>query len=475
MSGPAGAGTSTAGTSMADASTAGPSVADTSIAGTSTAYLGTADLGERTAGMTTTDGPGRPEDLLAHLRPGADLIVPIQLGEPVALLDTLEAHAGELSGVRVHRMDPVAERAYIRGEYGDHLRHVDYFLGPGSRAAYWRGTCELVPNHFSEMPRVLRLTTERPIVLAGASLPDEHGYFSLGTNADYTAAFIGEAPFFLEANAHMPRTFGQNQVHISQVLGWCRADRELPETAPPEPDGRDRTIAGLIAERIGDGSCLQVGVGRIPDALLASLTGHRDLGVHTEALSDGIMNLVDRGVITGARKVHHRNQHVATFCVGSRRLLRWLDDNSAVCLLPVDRVNDPRRVAREPRFVSINATSEVDLLGQAASETIAGRYWSSSGGQADFARGAMYSPGGQGFLVLHAATGKGVSRINASLTPGSVVTTLKNTVDNIVTEYGVAALRGKSLGERARALIAIAHPDHRDRLRHDARKAGLLH
>ncbi|WP_216210073.1 acetyl-CoA hydrolase/transferase family protein [Amycolatopsis aidingensis] len=422
----------------------------------------------------SVDSPNDPGDVLRHLRPGADVIVPIQFGEPQTLLDTLEGSAERLERVRVHRMDPFAERRYIRGEFGDRLRHVDYFLGPGSREAYWAGTCDLVPNHFSEMPLLLRRVTDRPLVLAAASLPDRHGYFSLGTNADYTAAFIGEAPFFLEANANMPRTFGQNQVHISQVAGWCRADRALPEVVPVPPDERDHAIAGHIAERIADGSCLQIGVGRIPDALLAALTGHRDLGVHTEALSDGMMDLIECGAVTGTRKHQLRNKHVATFCVGSRRLLDWLDNNSSVAMVPVDWVNDPRVVAREPTFVSINATSEVDLMGQAASETIAGRYWSSSGGQADFARGAMYSPGGQAFLVLHAATSSGESRIKATLTPGSVVTTLKNTVDHVVTEYGVAALRGKSLHERAMALIAVAHPDHRDRLRHDARAAGLL-
>ncbi|WP_031464819.1 acetyl-CoA hydrolase/transferase family protein [Sciscionella sediminilitoris] len=418
---------------------------------------------------------GRPEDVLDHIGPGTDVIVPIQFGEPVTLLDTLEGHAGELDGVRIHRMDPYHERAYIRGEFGDHLRHVDYFLGPGSRKAYWAGNCDLVPNHFSEMPLLLRRTAPRPIVLAAASLPDEHGYFSLGTNADYTAAFIGEVPFFLEATPHMPRTFGQNQVHMSQVAGWCRTGLELPDVHPSEPDERDHAIAAAIAERIADGSCLQVGVGKVPDALLAALTGHRDLGVHTEALSDGIMRLIDKGVITGTRKHQYRNKHVATFCVGSRKMQRWLHNNAAVSMLPVDWVNDPRVVAREPNFVSINATSEVDLMGQAASETIAGKYWSSSGGQADFARGAMYSENGQAFLVLHSATSSGQSRINVTLTPGSVVTTLKNTIDHVVTEYGIASLRGRSLAERARALIAIAHPEHRERLSREARASGLLH
>ncbi|WP_020666784.1 acetyl-CoA hydrolase/transferase family protein [Amycolatopsis nigrescens] len=421
------------------------------------------------------DRPEEPAAVLAHIPEGADVIVPLMLGEPVGLLDALEEHAAELRGVRIHRMDPYLRRRYIDGAFPGRLNHVDYFLGSGSRQAFWDGNCDLVPNHFSEMPLLLRKSTRCTIALAAASPPDRHGYFSLGTNADYTAAFIGEIPFFLEVNERMPRTFGHNQLHLSQVAGWCRTDRPLFEVPPAVPDERDRRIAALIAERIQDGACLQVGVGRIPNALLASLTGHRDLGLHTEALSDGVLDLVESGALTGTRKLQQRNKHVATFCLGTKRLFDWLDNNTAVTMEPVDWVNDPRVVAKEPNFVSINATSEVDLMGQAASETIAGRYWSSSGGQSDFARGAMYSPGGKAFLVLHSATRGGASRINVQLTPGSVVTTLKNTVDHVVTEYGVAELRGRSLSQRAQALIRIAHPEHRDRLTADARQAGLLH
>jgi acyl-CoA hydrolase len=198
------------------------------------------------------------------------------------------------------------------------------------------------------------------------------------------------------------------------------------------------------------------------------------MGVHTEALSDGIMDLIELGVITGSRKSQYRNKHVTTFCVGTRRLFDFLDHNGSVALLPVDEVNHPMVVAHEPNFVSINATTEVDLMGQCASETIAGRYYSSSGGQADFARGAMWSDGGQAFIVLRSTTGKGRGRIRTQLTPGSAVTTIKNTVDKVVTEYGIAELRGQPISERARRLIRIAHPNHRDKLTFDAREAGIL-
>jgi acyl-CoA hydrolase len=371
-------------------------------------------------------------------------------------------------------MHALHDRPYIRGECGDHLRHVSYFLSPATRDAYWAGCCDLTPANFSEMPRTLREFTRCSMVLAAASPPDQHGYFTLGTNADYVAPLIGHVPFFLEVTPHMPRTFGLNQIHVSQVCGWCESEQPLVEVPPASADARDEAIAAAVAERVPDGATVQVGIGAIPNALLACLRDHRDLGIHTELVSDGIVDLVQRGVITGTRKRVRPTKIVATFALGTRRLYDWLDDNGAVEMLPVDLVNDPRRIAREDVFISINATTEVDLYGQCASETIAGRYWSSSGGQADFARGAMYSPGGQAFIVLHATTRTGRSRIRAQLTPGSVVTTLKNTVDHVVTEHGVARLRGRTLAERARLLIGVAAPEHRDELEREALELGIL-
>jgi acyl-CoA hydrolase len=413
--------------------------------------------------------PSAPEAVLDHVPPRADIVVPMANGEPVALVDLLEAEHRRLDRVRIHQMHALRERAYMHGECGDHLRHVSYFLSAATRPAYWAGHIDLVPNHFSEVPRLLRDSTRCSLVIAAASMPDAHGYFSLGTNAEYVAALIGRVPFFLEANPQMPRTFGLNQIHVSQVIGWCESARPLVEVPPAPPDERDHRIAAAVVEHIPDRATLQVGIGGINDAILSSLTGHRDLGIHTELLSDGIIDLVDRGVITGTDKQLRRHKVVATFALGTQRLYDWMHDNGVVEMLPVDYVNDPRTIAREHDFVSINATTEVDLMGQCASETMAGRYWSSSGGQADFARGAMYSEGGKAFIVLRSTTSQGRSRIRARLTEGSVVTTLKNTVDHVATEWGVAHLRGRSLADRARALIAIAHPDHREELEREAR------
>jgi acyl-CoA hydrolase len=325
------------------------------------------------------------------------------------------------------------------------------------------------------MRAILKASTKDPLVLAAASVPDRHGYFSLGVSADYVASFVGRAPFFLEANRQMPRTFGRNQVHISQVVGWAEVDRPLVEVLPAGPRENDRLIAAFIAERIPDGATLQAGIGAIPNAILAALTDHRDLGIHTELLSDGIVDLVERGVVNGVQKQLNRTKAVGTFVLGSRRLYDFLDENTAFELWPVRYVNDPRVIAQEQNFVSINATLAVDLLGQCASETLHGAYWSSSGGQADFARGAMYSEGGQAFVVLHSTAANGtVSRIVPRLTAGDVVTTLKNTVDKVVTEFGVAELRGRSIRQRAKALIAVAHPDHRDGLLAEAHQLGYL-
>jgi acyl-CoA hydrolase len=415
--------------------------------------------------------------VLDHVEDGADLIVPLANGEPVSVLDALEdaAEAGRFREVRVHQMHALHDRRYLHGTLRDRLLHVSYFLSPVTRPAYWERGIELVPNHFSEVPRLLRETTRCSLVLAAAAPMDRHGYFSLGTNCDYVAPFIGRVPFFLEVNGCMPRTFGRNQVHVSQVAGWCEVDRPLVEVPPAQPSPVDETIAALVVERIPDGATIQAGIGSIPNALLAGLHGHRDLGVHTELLSDGMIELVEKGVVTGTRKRLDPGKVVTTFALGTRRLYDFLHENPAVELLPVDHVNDPRVIAQERRFVSINATTEVDLLGQCASETVAGRYWSSSGGQADFARGAMYSPEGRAFIVLPStARGGEVSRIRATLTTGSVVTTLKNTVDHIVTEHGVADMRGRSISQRARDLIAIAHPRFRDTLTAQARRLGYI-
>lgn len=419
--------------------------------------------------------PTTADAVLQFIGSGTDLIVPIANGEPVSVLDAIEAAAETLDGVRVHQMHALHDRPSLHGVFGDKLRHISYFLSHITRPCFLAGQLELVPNNFSEVPDLMKLRSKAPLVIAAASMPDRHGYFSLGTSADYVSSFIGRSPFFLEANPQMPRTFGRNQLHVSQILGWCVRDAPLVEVQPSVPDDVERRIAAFVAERIGDGAVIQAGIGSIPNSVLALLADRKNLGIHTELFSDGFVDLIECGAANGSNKRNNRTKAVGSFALGTRRLYDFIADNPAVELWPVRYVNSPPIIATEPKFVSINATIEVDLLGQCASETIGGRYWSSSGGQGDFARGAMYSDGGQGFIVLTSTVKHDtVSRIVAQLGRGQVVTTLKNTVDKVATEYGVAELRGRTIRERATALIAIAHPDHRDRLRSDATALGFL-
>jgi acyl-CoA hydrolase len=422
--------------------------------------------------------PNGPADVVEHITPGTQLVVPLANGEPTAVLDAIEAAAAagdpRIDRVSVHQMHAIHERPYLAGEFGGRLEHVSYFLSNVTRPHFAAGTIGLVPAHFSEVYQVMRTRMSDPLVLAAASPPDAHGYFSLGVSADYTASFIGRGRFFLEVTDHMPRTFGRNQLHVSQVVGWCRTDRPLVDVPPVQPVDTDRTIAAYVAERIPDGATIQTGIGAIPNAIMASLRDHRDLGVHTELLSDGVVELIESGVVNGVRKRLNRTKTVGTFALGTTALNDFLHENTAVELHAVRYVNDPRIIANEDNFVSINATLTVDFLGQCASETIGGHYYSSTGGQNDFARGAMYSDGGQGFVVLHSTTSSGASRIVPQLAAGDVVTTPKNTVDKIVTEWGVAELRGRSIRERTRSLIGIAHPDHRDDLTATARALNYL-
>lgn len=417
---------------------------------------------------------GDPADLVAALRPGDDLIVAMAAGEPAAALDALEANHEQLSDVRVHQMHALRDRPSIQGELAPHVRHVSYFMSPPQRRAYLAGGCDLVACDFSAVPRLLRRTTNLAYLLVTVSPPDAGGWCSLGTNGEYVAALAAEMPVFAEINPRMPRTAGPNRVRFADLAGAYEHDAPLLTVEPPTPSEVDRKIAQLIAERIPDGATLQFGIGKLPSAIAGALHGHRDLGIHSELIGDSVLELIESGAVTGARKGLHPGVAIGTFALGSERLYRWLDGRRDVELHRVDWVNDPRTIAREPIMVSVNATTEVDLYGQCASETIGGRYWSGSGGQADFALGAAWSPAGQAFVALRATTHAGASRIRATLTPGSVVTTGKNLIDHVVTEHGVADLRGRSVKQRAEALIAVAAPEHRDALRREARAIGML-
>ena len=425
------------------------------------------------AGTTTAD-------VLEHVRDGHDLIVPTANGEPVTLLDTIEAAAAaeQIDGVRVHQVFSLRDRPHHAGAYGDRLRHVSYFLGAGLRAHYEAGTIDLVPNDLGHIPSILRRLDD-PLMIVAASPPDANGFVSLGTGANYAAALHGEVRFFVEVNAQMPRTAGRNQIHLSRALGWVEANYPLVAAPPTQISDKDRVIAALVADRIPEHACLQIGVGSVPEAVAGLLADRRGLGIHTELLSDGIRTLIEAGAVTGEHKARGQHQSVTTDAVGTAALYDFLDDNRHVVFWPVDETNDSRVIGELDHFCAINATMQVDLLGQCASESLGTHYVSSTGGQADFMRGASMATDGHAFIVTHATahdvtSGTVVSRIVPTLTPGAVVSTHKNLVDKVVTEHGVAELRGRTVDQRARALIAIAAPEFRDGLAAAATDLGYL-
>ena len=405
----------------------------------------------------------------------ADIILPLTNGEPNKLLDLLEENAEKLTNVKIHQLLPLQQRKYMEGAYPGKLQHVSYFLSGVNRKSFHQGLVDLVPNNFHEMPEILRTSTNMTCIMAVASPMDEFGYFSLGTQADIVSEFIGSVPFVLEVNKHMPRTFGQNQIHISQIVGYIENDQPLVEDLAAPIGEKDIRIAEYVTDMIQNGDTLQIGIGSIPNAVVSLLKNHRHLGIHTELFVDGIVDLVGAGAIDGTQKFTNKGKIVATFAHGSEKLYRFINNNPSVEFLPVSIVNDPREIAKEERIVSINATTEVDLYGQCASETVAGKYYSSSGGQADFARGVRFAKEGKGFICMTStAKNDEISRIKLNLSPGSVVTTSKNDVDMIVTEYGVANMFGKPISQRAQQLISIAHPKFREELTFEAKKMGFF-
>ncbi len=415
------------------------------------------------------------QQIINLIEKDADIILPLANGEPHKLLDILEGNADALTNVKIHQLLALNPRKYIEGAFPGKLKHISYFLSGATRKMFQQGMVDLVPNHFHEVPKILRHSTNLSMIMAVASPMDEFGYFSLGTQADIVSEFIGTVPFILEVNNHMPRTFGENQIHITQIAGYVENNRPLSEDISPPIGEKDMKIAAYVTESIHNGDTLQIGIGAIPNAVVSLLKDHRQLGIHTEMFVDGIVDLVEAGAIDGTQKFTNKGKIIATFAHGSKKLYNFLHNNPSVEFLPVSIVNDPREIAKEERIVSINATTEVDLFGQCASETVAGKYYSSTGGQADFARGVRFAKYGKGFVCMTStAKNDEISRIKLNLTQGSIVSTSKNDVDNIVTEYGVARMFGQPISERARQLISIAHPKFREELTFEAKKMGLI-
>lgn len=418
-----------------------------------------------------------PADAVQVVRDGDTIVLPIGAGEAPALLRALSQRRRELRGVTVFQLLPLAQVDYFDPATTGHVRHSTAFLGGASRAGAVEGWIDYVPAHFSEIPALIRqglLASE--VVFARVSPMDEHGYFSLGLSADYTMAAIEQArAVVLEVNPGVPFCFGDCHVHVSQVAALVTSDDPIVQLPHPPIGPVEQAIGRYVADLIPDGATLQIGIGAIPDAVVAQLADKNDLGVHTEMFGDGILSLLEAGVITNRRKNLHHGKMLATFALGSHRLYEYMDRNPALEMHPVDVTNDPMLAGQNDGLHSINGTLAVDLVGQCGSETIGHRPYSGTGGQVDFVRSANRSKGGKAIIVVPStAKGGTVSRIVPTLAAGTHITTGKNDVDYVVTEHGVARLRGRSVRERARALIGIAHPDFRAELTDQAGRLGLV-
>ena len=366
---------------------------------------------------------------------------------------------------------------YLDPETVEHVRHVALFYGGATRPGGQDGWIDFIPNYFSEIPALIsRGQIPADVVFSMASPMDEHGYFSLSLGPDYTMAAVAKArAIVLEVNPNVPFAYGNCHVHISQVAALVESEDPVLEVGLPKIGPVQEAIGKYVADLIDDGSTLQIGYGGIPDAVVMQLTHKHDLGIHTEMIGDGILTLLESGAVTNRRKNYLPGKMVATFALGSQKLYRFMDRNPMLEMHPVDYTNDPFLAGQNDNLVAINATLQVDLLGQCGSESLGALPYSGTGGQADFVRAANRSKNGKAFIVVPStAKNDTISRIVPTLTPGTHVTTSKNDVNYVVTEYGVAQLRGKSAAQRAEALIAIAHPDFRGELRAAARKSGVL-
>ena len=412
------------------------------------------------------------EDAVNHIQSGNRVVVAHACGEPSYLLDVMVANAKAYRDVEIVHMVAMGKAEYCQPAYDRNFHHNSFFLGATSRAAAAEGRADFTPVYFSEIPALLRDHLHPNVALIQVSPPDEHGYCSLGVSVDYTKTAAEEADLVIaQVNQNMPRTLGDSFLHVTRfdcIVESCTPVIELP---PPKISQVERAIGQNVAQLVRDGDTLQLGIGAIPDAVLLFLKEKNDLGIHTEMFSDGVVELAEAGNITNQKKTLHRGQSVATFLMGTRRLYDYVDNNPAVAMYPVQYVNDPYVIAQNDNLVSINSCVQIDLMGQVASETIGLKQFSGTGGQVDYVRGAAWSAGGKSIMAMPSTAAKGkASRIVPFLAQGAAVTTSRNDVDYVVTEYGIARLKGKTLKQRARALIAVAHPDFRPMLEEEYQK-----
>jgi len=395
---------------------------------------------------------------------------------PTPLLDAL-ARRTDLEGVKLWHIHLEGPLAFAAPEQAHRFRSISLFTGAGLREPIAEGRADFVPIFLSDIPGLFtsgRVSLDAAIVQL--SPPDRHSVCSLGTSIDTARAAVDTAGIVLaEINARMPRTHGHTAVPLDRLAAWTTTDRDLPGHDPLPPTEVDRRIGEHVAALVEDGACLQLGIGGIPNAVLELLHGRRDLGIHSEMFSDGVVRLIESGAVTNARKSIHPGRTIASFVMGSRRLYDFVDDNPLVEFLPCDRTNDTNLIRKIERVVAINSALEIDLTGQVCADSIGHRVYSGIGGQMDFVRGAAMSRGGRPIIALPSTAAEGsVSRIVAQLRPGAGVVTTRGHVHWVVTEYGAVDLHGRTLVERGTLLTSLAHPDHREPLLaalHDLRRA----
>lgn len=406
------------------------------------------------------------EQALSVIQSGHRVFVQGSAQTPLYLLRELGKRAADLRDVELTFITVQGDIELDKPEYQDSFHINCMFVSESVRKAVNEGRADFVPVFLSDIPDLFRKQMHIDVALVQVSPPDEHGYCSLGVSVDIARSAVNTATHIIaQINPRVPRTHGDSLVHTKRFTSMVFHEEELPQVDYGSKVGPEElTIGKRIAELIEDGSTIQMGIGTIPDAVLKSLGNHKNLGVHTEMCSDGIIDLFDKDVINNSMKRIHPNKTVTGFAVGTRRLYDYVHDNPAFVFLDIDYVNDPHVIRRNPKVVAINSAIEVDITGQVCADSIGTTQYSGIGGQMDFMRGAALSEGGKPIIALTSRTAKGVNRIVPFLKPGAGVVTTRGHIHYVVTEYGVAYLFGKNLRQRAKALISIAHPDDREML-----------
>ncbi|MBV9241562.1 MAG: 4-hydroxybutyrate CoA-transferase [Acidobacteria bacterium] len=385
---------------------------------------------------------------------------------PQTLIKAMMARAPELRNVEIVHLHTEGDAPYAKAEFSESFHVNAFFVGANVRGALQEGHADYIPVFLSEVPALFRKgVLPLDVALLNVSPPDKHGFCTLGVAVDVArAAFETAKCVVAQINPHMPRTQGDALIHVNDIDFMVEVDEPLHEVQMPQLTEEDRAIGRHIAALVEDGATIQMGIGSIPNAVLAALGDHKDLGVHTEMFSDGVIPLVENGVINGRLKVKHPGRMVAGFVMGTRKLYDFIDDNPQVLMLDIAYVNDTAVIRRNPKVTAVNSAIEVDLTGQVCADSIGMRQYSGVGGQMDFIRGASLSEGGKPIIALPSQTKRGESKIVPHLKEGAGITSTRAHVHYIVTEFGVANLYGLNLRQRASELIKIAHPDHREAL-----------